>query len=48
MGASAKVSLKAAGEIILSNIPEDEIKTLGKDRAELSFAPFEIKTVKIK
>lgn len=48
MGASAKISLKAEGEIILSNILEDELETLGKGGAELSFAPFEIKTVKIK
>jgi hypothetical protein len=48
MCATAKISLKAEGEIILSNILEDELETLGKGGAELSFAPFEIKTVKIK
>jgi alpha-mannosidase len=48
MGSSASVKLSAEGEIILGNILEDEVRVLGHNEAEISFAPFEIKTVKIK
>ena len=49
MGASAKAVLSAEGsEIVECNILEDEIALLGSGSAELAFAPFEIKTIKIK
>lgn len=49
MGATSSVDLVAEGmEITECNILEDEIESLGKGQATLTFAPFEIKTVKIK
>jgi len=47
MGATAKISLKAEGEITLCNILEDEGETLGRGEVEICFKPFEIITVKI-
>lgn len=49
LGATANVTLSAeGGEILECNILEDEQASLGKGSAMLTFAPFEIKTVKIK
>ena len=49
MGSTSSASLIADGrEIIECNILEDEIKYIGNSEANLRFAPFEIKTVKIK
>ena len=49
MGATSSVTLTSVGkEMLLTNILEDEQKVLGTDRVELTFSPFEIKTVKIK
>ena len=47
MGSSAKIGLTCEGEIVECNILEDEVKSLGNGQAEISFAPFEIKTIKI-
>jgi alpha-mannosidase len=49
MGATSSVVLYVKGRrILLTNILEDEIEPLGTDKAELTFSPFEIKTIKIK
>jgi alpha-mannosidase len=48
MGATAKININADGEIVECNILEDEEKTFGSANAEITFAPFEIKTIKIK
>ena len=48
MGSSAKINLTCDGEIVECNILEDELKPLGKGKADISFAPFEIKTIKIR
>ena len=49
IGATSAITLNAPGkEILLTNILEDHIETLGNDEVELTFSPFEIKTVKIK
>ncbi len=49
MGATSSVTLSAeGGEISECNILEDEKSLLGIGEATLTFAPFEIKTVKIK
>ena len=49
LGATSTVTLGADGaEIILTNILEDEVESLGRDEISLTLSPFEIKTVKIK
>lgn len=49
MGATSCAKIMAEGrEITECNILEDEKKTLGRDEAEILFAPFEIKTIKLK
>ncbi len=49
IGATSDIRLTAPGkEMILTNILEDEIESLGREEVSLTFAPFEIKTVKIK
>ena len=49
IGATSAITLNAPGkEILLTNILEDHIETLGNDEVKLTFSPFEIKTVKIK
>ncbi len=49
IGATSTITLNAPGkEILLTNILEDHIETLGNDEVKLTFSPFEIKTVKIK
>ena len=48
MGATAKIHLSAEGELVECNILEDELISLGENHAEISFAPFEIKTIKVK
>ena len=49
MGATSTARLVAEGKkIVECNILEDEIVDLGVGDADISFAPFEIKTVKIK
>ncbi len=49
MGATSSVEIMAEGrEIVECNILEDEQSVLGSDEANISFAPFEIKTIKIK
>ena len=48
MGSSARINLTCDGEIVECNILEDELKPLGKGKADISFAPFEIKTIKIR
>lgn len=47
MGSTASINLTCDGEIIECNILEDEKMPLGNGRAQISFAPFEIKTIKI-
>ncbi|MBE6925638.1 MAG: alpha-mannosidase [Ruminococcaceae bacterium] len=49
MGATSCATLTADNrEIIACNILEDEGETLGRGKAEIAFAPFEIKTIKLK
>ena len=49
LGATSSVKLTAPQkELILTNILEDELESLGAGEVSLTFAPFEIKTVKIK
>ena len=49
MGATSSVKLTAPQkELILTNILEDELEPLGAGEVSLTFAPFEIKTIKIK
>ena len=49
MGATSKLHLSAGDkEIVECNILEDEISSIGCTEADISFAPFEIKTIKIK
>lgn len=49
MGATSAVKLTAPQkEMVLTNLLEDELELLGTDEVSLTFAPFEIKTVKIK
>ena len=49
MGSTSALTLRAEGkDIIECNILEDEIGTLGRESARVQFAPFEIKTIKIK
>ncbi len=49
LGATSVVKLTAPHkELTLTNILEDEEQVLGREEAFLTFAPFEIKTVKIK
>ena len=47
MGAQATVKLSCEGRITECNILEDEIAELGEGSASITFAPFEIKTIKI-
>ena len=49
LGATSSIRLASRGkEMILTNILEDEIESLGREEASLTFTPFEIKTIKIK
>lgn len=49
MGATSGVTLVSENrEIIACNILEDEGEILGRGQADISFAPFEIKTIKLK
>lgn len=49
LGATSSVKLSAPQkELILTNILEDELEPLGAGEVSLTFAPFEIKTIKIK
>ncbi len=49
LGATSSIKLTSRGkEMILTNILEDEIESLGREEASLTFTPFEIKTIKIK
>ena len=49
LGATSSAVLTAPQrELILTNILEDELEPLGKEEVSLTFAPFEIKTVRIK
>ena len=49
LGATSSVKLTAPQkELILTNILEDELDPLGAGEVSLTFAPFEIKTIKIK
>jgi alpha-mannosidase len=49
LGATNNVTVLAYGkDIVECNILEDETDMLGKNEANISFAPFEIKTIKIK
>lgn len=49
LGATSSVKLAAPQkELILTNILEDELEPLGAGEVSLTFAPFEIKTIKIK
>lgn len=49
LGATSSIKLASRGkEMILTNILEDEIESLGREEASLTFTPFEIKTIKIK
>ena len=49
LGATSSIDLNADGkQIVECNILEDELKLLGNNSAEITFAPFEIKTIKIK
>lgn len=49
MGSTSSALLKASGrEIVQCNILEDEVALMGFEKAEITFSPFEIKTIKIK
>ena len=49
LGATSKASLASKGKSFVEcNILEDEVLDLGENLVELEFAPFEIKTIKIK
>jgi alpha-mannosidase len=49
MGGTSAVTLTAEDrEIIVCNILEDDGETLVRGEAEITFAPFEIKTIKLK
>lgn len=49
LGATSTITLKADGkQIVECNILEDELNALENDSATITFAPFEIKTIKIK
>ena len=49
LGATSAVRLAAPHkEMVLTNLLEDEIESLGRDEVSLTFTPFEIKTVKLK
>jgi len=49
LGATSVIKLTAPQkEMILTNVLEDELQLLGKREVSLTFAPFEIKTIKLK
>jgi alpha-mannosidase len=49
MGATSQVTIVAENrEMIACNILEDEGEVLGRGEVEITFAPFEIKTIKLK